>query len=272
MGRMGNQMFQYACAKYLEQEHGFICSMDDLSKLEFFELAPGERRKNFWKQKLFFHVGKRFFGMDVYNLDFDDLLKDFRPWLQQLNKPSMIWAYFQSERYFKGIEADIRRYFVVRETYRKDFDAFLQQRGLQAGAYNAIHLRRTDYKGFTVKGLSGDNFTLPLSYYQIALQRLDTSKPTVVVSDDIAFCRAEFGHIPGVLFSGESAIVDFQILTHASSLIISNSTFAWWAAWLNTYAQSAISCPKYFLGFKEHKEVPIHIYPSNWHQVEFSAE
>jgi hypothetical protein len=47
----------------------------------------------------------------------------------------------------------------------------------------------------------------------------------------------------------------------------SNSTFSWWAAYLNENPNKQIYCPKYFLGHVIEKKYPIHIYPSDWHQI-----
>ncbi len=263
---MGNQMFQYACAKNLELQHGFICSMDDLSKLEYFELAAGEHWRNKWKKKLFFHFGKRFFGMDVHNLEFDDMHKNYYSWLVNINKPSMIWGFFQSAEYFKQSTVQIKSYFKIKQAYQKDFNLFLTKHQLKKGNYNAVHLRRTDYKGFTVKGLEGDNFTLPASYYTKGIDKLAKELPLVIVSDDPSYCQQIYGNLANVIISNEDAITDFQLLGNASGLVISNSTFAWWAAWLNPFAKSII-CPKYFLGFKEQKEVPLNIYPQGWNPI-----
>jgi hypothetical protein len=266
MGRMGNQMFQYACAKNLELKYGFICSLDDFTNLKYFELAPNELVKNKLKEKLFFHFGKPFFGMESHNLDFNDMLQDFNAWLQALKKPSMIWGFFQSELYFKESSKEIKQYFRIREEYQSNFNRFLLINGLQKGQYLAIHIRRTDYKGFKVKSLSGDDFTLPQSFYLDAIKELAINFPIVFVSDDPEYCISEFSHLPNSFFSKENAITDFQILSHSKQLIISNSTFAWWAAWLNPYAELII-VPENFLGFKENKEVPINIYPQHWKKI-----
>jgi hypothetical protein len=268
MGRMGNQMFQYACAKNLELQYGFTCSMDDLSKLEYFELAPGERWKNQLKIKFFFHLAKRLNGMEVHNLAFEDMLQDYTQWLQKLQKPSMVWGFFQSEQYFKENRGSIKKYFQVKKMYQDQFYQYLKHLDLQQGKYNAVHIRRTDYKGFQVKSLLGDDFTLPLSYYTSAMENLDTTIPTLFISDDAAYCKATFSHIPNTFFSDADAIVDFQLLSNAKHAVISNSTFAWWAAWLNPIPNNTVYCPKYFLGFKENKEVPLGIYPSQWTQIE----
>ena len=266
MGRMGNQMFQYACARNLELNFGYTCSLDDMSQLYYFELGTFACWSNALKSKLFFHLAKRLHGMSVLGLDFEDMFQDYSSWLPSINQPTMLWGFFQSERYFKASADLIRSSFRIKPLYQIGFHSFLQQQGLELGSYHAIHLRRTDYKDFKVKGLQGEDFTLPLSYYEKALEMLGQDKSLVVVSDDPAYCQQAYGHLPNVIVSAEDAITDFQIMSNAQKLAISNSTFAWWAAWLNTDAEKIYS-PKYFLGFKEAQEVPINIYPESWQQI-----
>ncbi len=266
MGGMGNQMFSYACAKNLELQHGYTCSLDDISKLKYFELAPGARLKNKLKMMYFFHVAKRMKGINNCNLQFNDLVEDYSFWLTQLDKPSMLWGFFQSEIYFLPSADEIKSYFSVKKQYQHKFLQFLKKNNLKRGAYNAVHVRRTDYIGFEVKGLKGNNFALPLEYFKKGLSYLGNSFPLVIVSDDPEYCKKELNGLDAAIFSEEDSITDFQLLSNAKELIISNSTFAWWASWLNPH-QPKIICPDYFLGFKESKEVPINIYPSNWIKI-----
>jgi hypothetical protein len=266
MGRMGNQMFQYACAKNLELKYGFICSLDDLSKLKYFELQSNEKIKNTIKQKFFFHFIKRVKGIKSYNLNFQDMLQDYSQWLHRLDEPTVIWGFFQSEKYFKESAEEIKFFFKIKYEYRTNFLSFLERNNLTIGKYNALHIRRTDYKGFTVKSLKGDDFILPMSYYKQVLNNFPQNETLLIVSDDPDYCRLNFGNIPNIKISLEDEITDFQILSNAKLIAISNSTYAWWAAWLSPYAKS-VFCPKYFLGFKDLQEVPINIYPVNWKQI-----
>lgn len=269
MGRMGNQMFQYACAKNLELIHGFTCSLDDQRNLKYFELAPNESFKNKIKQKIFFHIAKWVNGMSVHNLDFEDMLQDFSHWLVNIDKPAMVWGFFQSEKYFKESALAIKQYFKVKPEYQTGFHSFLANHNIVAGGYNTIHIRRTDYKGFTVKSLSGDDFILPISYYIQILDQFAQNEKLVIVSDDPEYCKINFGDRANVIFSKEDAITDFQILSNGKQIAISNSTYAWWAAWLSPFAEK-IFCPQYFLGFHEDKEVPINIYPDHWQKVKIT--
>jgi len=87
------------------------------------------------------------------------------------------------------------------------------------------------------------------------------------VSDDIDFARTEFTHIPNSEFSQSDMITDFQIIMNADVSILSNSSFAWWAAYLNPKKNKIIYCPQYWLGFKVKKEYPENIIPTAWNQI-----
>lgn len=270
MGRMGNQMFQYACAKELADHYGFTTSMSHLDRIDHFELGPSERLINRIKSFLFFRLSKPLFGMKILNTEMDCLKRLYIDDLQQVASPTMVWGFFQSPLYFTRSEAKIRKAFRVRQQFRTEFESFKKEHQLQDGGYFAIHLRRTDYKGFTVPGLEGNDFTLPMSYYHNAMAQMSKelgSMPVVFVSDDPE-CIDEF--FPGMnnkIISRNDMVTDFLILRHAAKVIISNSTFAWWAAFLNDHKDVEVVCPKYFLGFKEQKEIPVNIYPENWKQV-----
>lgn len=124
----------------------------------------------------------------------------------------------------------------------------------------ALHIRR------------GDNVTHPLGYhplrsieyYQKALGELPEAESVVVFSDDISWCRAnlanalerELHYFEGVARPREyvdrqryldSPILDWidvQLMAEAELHVISNSTYAWWGAYLS--------------------ENPSPIYPANW--------
>jgi hypothetical protein len=64
--------------------------------------------------------------------------------------------------------------------------------------------------------------------------------------------------------------MDFQHLLNAHECIISNSTFSWWGAWLNTRPDKKIYAPEYFLGWRIKKEYPQNIYPHDWVKVSFN--
>ena len=269
MGRMGNQMFQYACAKELSEHYGFVTSLSHLDKLTFFKLGRGERFLNKLKSVLFYRVFLKIWGKRKIHTNANCLIRSYIDDFQNIKSPTTVWGFFQSENYFIHSVASVQKAFQVKEKYTKGFEHFLKQNNLEKGKFLAVHLRRTDYNGFTIPVLEGNDFTLPVSYYNRALAELSKSNqmPIVFVSDDPDSIDSIFPNICNKIISKNDAITDFLIIKNAGQLVISNSTFAWWAAYLNGCVQ-LILCPKYFLGFKEQKEVPINIYPKHWKEVD----
>ena len=134
----------------------------------------------------------------------------------------------------------------------------------------AIHIRLRDYKTFGPEYLDGPDMTLPFKYYHSLIKKY--FKPAihqlVFLSDDIKNVSAEFQqYFPEAIFSNETAIIDFQIMMHAKVAVISHSSFAWWASWLNPNSDKVILVPEYFLGFKVDQEFPIGMIPSNWTKI-----
>jgi len=73
--------------------------------------------------------------------------------------------------------------------------------------------------------------------------------------------------VENALFANNDMITDFQIIMNADACIISNSSFAWWAAYLNSKKDKKIYCPEHWLGFKIKREYPENIIPGEWIKV-----
>lgn len=140
-----------------------------------------------------------------------------------------------------------------------------------------LHIRRTDF-------LSNDYY-VPLqlkNYYKKALKiRLneigdtgdtgDVDTTVVVFSDDSEWCKKNVTH--GILdINGEINIVyisdkdyyELHLMRHMKDLIISNSTFSWWGAFLNHNEDAKIICPKKWF---TRGDLEIGLLPPNWVQI-----
>ena len=127
-----------------------------------------------------------------------------------------------------------------------------------------VHVRRTDYVTFGGPHVGGINLTLPLSYYQDALKQLPCEECNVLfLSDDIDFVKQHFQFENAIYVQGNSEIGDFQLIMQADYLVLANSSFSWWGAYLNTVVKKVIA-PKYWLGIKINKEYPAGIVNSDW--------
>lgn len=145
--------------------------------------------------------------------------------------------YVQDQKYFKKYEKDIKELF---------------GEGIGFLPFVGIHVRRGDYVNnpfyvdLTQKEVSydlGGSDEIP-SYYDRAMEMFPDSD-FLVFSDDPAFCKEYFKDKKRVqVVEGGSDIDDFnQLASCEKGIIMANSSFSWWAAYLNPSPIKKIIAP-----------------------------
>jgi hypothetical protein len=107
-----------------------------------------------------------------------------------------------------------------------------------------VHIRRGD--------ILRTPSEVPTVWFRGALERLRTelgnagrAHPVVVWSDDPDWCRSELDlGMPFEIAPGASAVEHLAALSRCSALVISRSTFSWWAARLATSRGAIVAYPK----------------------------
>jgi len=144
-----------------------------------------------------------------------------------------IEGYRQAREYLDPIQDDLRKIFQLKNPFPK-VNAI------------AVHIRRTDC---IKEGFFTQVFDRPLNcslqYYQRSISRLkklhclDDDYPVIVVTDDRKWCQDHLADIcpNAILSDGGSLEDDFRTLSAAKYLVISNSTFSVWGAFLNSSIQ-----------------------------------
>lgn len=105
--------------------------------------------------------------------------------------------------------------------------------------YISIHLRRGDYvdNPFYVDLCKTD-------YYEKAIAMFPNGK-FLVFSDDTEFARNKFpDESKFQVIEGDNEIEDFNQMASCSHNIMANSSFSWWASYLNPNPSKTVVCPK----------------------------
>lgn len=222
MGRIGNQMFQYASLRGIAANNGYSIAippspaMDqyrDHQMRRIFRLNSDIRQD----RTTFISVSERGFG-------FDDGLFNNCP-----DNVDLV-GYLQTQKYFMHIREELLKDFTFRRNYDKPFEEYV-----------SVHVRRTDYVGQPEY-----HPVCEADYYYNAYDVVGDSLPIVVFSDDIEWCR---NNIKADLYMEETtAEQDLFLMSKARHNIIANSSFSWWGAWLNQNDEKIVICPKQWFG------------------------
>ena len=158
---------------------------------------------------------------------------------------SYLVGYWQSERFFQQVQAEVRQQFRLREGL-SDAGRKLWERLLAPGSL-ALHIRRGDYLSNSQAAAIYRH--LSLDYYRRAvLARLTerTGVEVTVFSNDIAWCQQQLNLPCPTHFVTASGGPHEELISMAAAeaIVIANSTFSWWSAWLSDRAEPRVFAPR----------------------------
>jgi len=251
LGRLGNQMFQYASLRGIAARRGYDFGIppskfdDEWRSHQLFELfdLPHLPKQNI----KYLDAGNAPVANERF-FHFDQLLFD------QCPNDISLFGYFQSEKYFKHIEESIREDFTFR-------DHILDPcKEIAEGFENpvSLHVRRTDYLTN-----SANHYNLDMSYYEEALGQFE-GRQVIVFSDDPEWCKEQelFSDDRFLVSESEDNKIDLCLMTFCTSHIIANSSFSWWGAWL-AKSNKVIAPSKWFGPNNADKETK-DLIPDTW--------
>lgn len=291
MGGMGNQMFQYAFGLYLSRKNNtplkldlnflldrspkknfvyrdfdlgvFSVSETNLASLKDVAYYSGERSSGFSDLLV---RAKRKLSKPLHLLDYS---MDFIPSYKELSGNLYLEGYFQSFRYFIDIEPEIRKEFRFADPVLDSSKELMNK--IFSCESVCLNVRRADFVdeniGSNVQGFVGTE------YYLRALEKLKEKIKTpelFVFSDDVVWCKENLRFDVPVHFVDHSHKgVKFsnylQLMTLCKHYIIPNSTFAWWAAWLNVSPSKIVVCPKKW--FSDDTKDTSDLTPETWIRI-----
>lgn len=276
IGGLGNQMFQYAFYKMLEEKFSNVkCDIQgyDNYKLhtgfslpKYFDVklnfaSPSEINQvtNIYKKDILSKVIRKVFGNKSTHINEFDYNEN------SLYTENSLYldGYWQSNLYF-GMEENLRQDFMFKDLGNND----QVLKDIQSSNSVSLHVRRGDYVGNSVYMQLGEE------YYLKAMRKIaaEIENPVFFVfSDDMNWTEKELLENYKSEFSivfprseNGSEIDDLRKMTFCKHNIMANSSFSWWGAWLNSNENKIVIYPaKWFTNDSSNKE-HIEKMPDSW--------
>ena len=261
---LGNQLWNYALTRIIAKRNGCEFSIlkaerfkgKDFMDIDFgTPLSGGQTSKRGYLFKLpngikyYYSERRELLGATLSDMSDDISRTD--PHLLNLSPYTKFDGNCQSTKYLDGYRSDILKWISIKDTYKK----YQPEPNICL-----IHLRLGDF-------MQSKAF-LPIQYYKQAMEYIKSLDPSVTfqcITDQKEIAQKLF---PEVIMVGSALSdttdthnalhhhggpigIDFCLLMHATYLIIPNSSFSWWAAYLNT-VKKAVVAPKYWGRYNMH--------------------
>ena len=238
LGQLGNQMFQYAATKGVASKldvpfmipnhrvlfddgigNKYTILLFDAFKLTSASLLGTLRTENYVQENGFT------FNKDLFKID--------------KTENCSLYGFFQTEKYFKHIEKQIRKDFTFKDEIKDECDDLIKQFTNPI----ALHIRRGDFVWN-----NKNHPPLSLDYYKSALDLFDSDREVIIFSDDTEWCKEQelFADDRFAVAEGGDQFYDLCLMSMCDDFIIANSTFSWWGAWLGN--RGKVVAPKNWFG------------------------
>lgn len=255
MGGLGNQLFIYGAGLALANSHSTELAVDlswfSLQSKRRYELDSFEHSgiEGSWlnhkarKWPAMFARSKSDFRIESFSEP------SFRYWPQFWNVPagSLIKGYFQSWRYLEPVAGQLRKQ-LAQPTNPSKWYIDQKESLRRLGPWISCHIRRGDY---TVQPYTEVHGVVGIEYYRSAIataRQVAGSMPVLVFSDDIDLAKEVMSSISGEIHfvqppTSSRSIESLLLMSDAYCAVLANSSFSWWAAWLNDESGKCVIAP-----------------------------
>ena len=228
-GGLGNQLFGWAAGFALSKKLSLNLSLNSSKliargyELGEFTLSEGILLSNIRK--------KRFRGIGFNEDCFEEDSFQYDSRFERILKPKTLKGYFQSWKYFDAYGNEIKSKLILKK--ESDTLSTLSDE-LKKYQVLGVHIRRGDYVGLeNYHGLTSS------SYFKNAvqiIQKLSGFEKIMVFSDQIDIAKEVFPGADYYISSQDlrSSPETLILMSRCNSLIGSNSSFSWWAAYISS--------------------------------------
>lgn len=235
LGRLGNQMFQYASLKGIAKYHGYEYA---IPSKDVFGLEDQNVKQDLDSTIYdLFYINANNIIDEVYPVLMESSHAFDRDLFYQCPNDIDLMGYFQTAKYFENIEDEIRKEFEFKEEIK-----ILCEKFLPTNEYIALHIRRGDY----VK-LQDYHTLLDIEYYEKSLEYFSNDIPVIVFTDDAKWCHRQeiFSSDRFIISENNQTGIDLCLMTMCKYHIIANSSLSWWGSYLSN-SEKTIAPKRWF--------------------------
>lgn len=230
-GQLGNQMHQIATTLAYAWDHGVTPVFPDLKRTDF-NIPMNHKR-------VFFRLDDSFLPRPIKHVFVHRNLFEKK---EIPVKPDLeLRGFFQTWKYFDCYREKIMKIFALKPQELRQMQSKYAELlnhpcivGVHVRTFNKEWSKRLPFVG--------------LSYYEKALNFFPQEALFVVFSDRINWCKHHFKKFnrPMIFIEGNDHIEDLFLMSMLKHNIIANSSFSWWAAYLNRNLDKIVIAPSYF--------------------------
>jgi hypothetical protein len=266
IGGLGNQMFQYAAGKALASAHNteLLVDVSYLLKDPKGAYTKRELELNVFNidLKIATEADIKLFNIDkstkitrtlqrnlpfLYsNLYAAESGSNYQQAFISYPKNTYLEGFWQSEKYFKSISTILKAEFTLKASLSSENVKWMNE--ISNCESVSIHVRRGDYISNTGQQ---SHHICEKAYYENALGLILKKHKDVQVflfSDDLDWCKKNLIlNVPTFYVDSnqkQNFHVDLILMSHCKHNIIANSSYSWWAAWLNQNTEKVVIAPK----------------------------
>lgn len=252
VGQLGNQLFQIATTLAYAWDHDADAFFPDLNITGIYQQAYNRD-----------HI---FFRLDTSTppRPFANEYKEKIPYEIPFKPDQLLIGFFLRHKYFSHYRERLLQilepsHLVINKLYDKYFNLINNPFTV------AVHVRTFNPESHN----AGHFYFIGLGYYKKAFIKFPPEVKFVIFSDRINWCKKHFSEIfkneKMIFIEGNDHIEDLFLSSLMKHHIIPNSSYAWWAAYLNKNPDKCVIAPK---NWRKNHGIRSELYFNDWILIE----
>jgi hypothetical protein len=253
-GNLGNHMWNYVIARLVAEKRGFEWGVpphathdyhSGANQMYFMDVDFGKPLTITGKYpdrlNIYDNIERRYSDENkshTYNGD-SCCINMYDSHVFEVEDNTMIHIISQSEDYLTERRDDILDWFKIKPEFEQKYLEIISQLGLNLDENLCV----INFRGGEFRAVP--NLIPNQNYWQNSIRHMKNLNPNmnfIIITDDTQ-CASMY--IPGLKCLHIDIGFDFYMVNKSKYLIMTNSSFSWWAGWLNQDAKLIIA-PKYF--------------------------